>query len=389
MGEDQYVPLVDYPNGQPVVPQAVVLQNGITAGIPHGKTGVLILNIGTPATTKTKDVRTYLSKFLGDRRVLDIKPDFIRRLVLQIILLTRPKDSAEQYKKVWDPVRGSPLLYITEEIVAGLQADLGPTYEVRVGMRYSEPSIETALKEWAKVGITKVVLVPNFPQSASSSTGSCLQHCYKIAGNSYVVPHFYCVPPFFGQQGFIGVQAQMIAEVLGPKCCDVDHLLISFHGLPERQCVACDHSGTLCHKTASCCETLEERNRECYRAQAHETARRIANALGIPRSKWVIAFQSRLTLRGRIKWVEPYTDYELERLAKEGYKRVGIVAPSFTVDCLETMQELSIENAEWFKECGGDELVVVPCMNSRPEWISVLGEMVRGATPKITEDLSW
>jgi ferrochelatase len=348
------------------------------------------LNIGTPKTTETKDVRNYLRVFLGDFRVLDlvcpVMPNLAKRIILEIILLTRPKQSGKSYAEIWDEERGSPLLYLTEDLCSALQDELGNDFLVKVGMRYSEPFIDDVMKDFVKRGISKVVLVPNFPQAASSSTGSALQAAFEAAAKMYVVPSLSVVPPFYADPGFIDAWADQIRQYLGEGESRVEHLVLSFHGLPERHCTACDPTGLHCNKKrpdgSDCCAEMVAANRECYRAQSYETARRIAAKLNLPDDFWEVAFQSRLTLRGRIKWVEPYTDVRLTELAKSGKKRVAICAPSFAIDCLETIHELGVEVREEFEEAGGEDLVFIPCINANAEWVSALSSLVRRAVPR-------
>jgi ferrochelatase len=358
--------------------------------IQKDRIGVAVLNIGTPKTTETKDVRDYLRVFLGDFRVLDlvcpVMPNLAKRIILEIILLTRPKQSGKSYAEIWDEERGSPLLYETEDLVKALQGELGSGYSVKIGMRYSDPFIDDVMKDFAKEGISKVVLVPNFPQSASSSTGSALQAAFEAAAKLYVVPTLSVVPPFYADPGFIDAWANQIRPHLGEGDSRVDHLVLSFHGLPERHVEACDPTQLHCNKKrpdgSDCCAEMVAANRECYRAQCYETGRRIAAKLGLPASDWEVAFQSRLTLRGRIKWVEPYTDVRCCELAKAGKKRVAICAPSFAIDCLETIHELGVEVREEFEEAGGEELTFIPCINANPEWVTALAGLVRKASPQ-------
>merc|ERR1719247_2250476 len=364
--------------------------------ISRDRIGVAVLNIGTPKTTETKDVRDYLRVFLGDFRVLDlvcpVMPNLAKRIILEIILLTRPKQSGKSYAEIWDEERGSPLFYKTEDLCSALQKELGDDFLVKIGMRYSAPFIDDVMKDFAKQGVSKVVLVPNFPQAASSSTGSALQAAFEAAAKLYVVPTLSVVPPFYADPAFIDAWADQIRPHLGEGDSRVDHLVLSFHGLPERHCTACDPTGMHCDKKrpdgSDCCAEMVAANRECYRAQSYETARRIAAKLDLPDDCWEVAFQSRLTLRGRIKWVEPYTDVRMVELAKSGKTRVAITAPSFAIDCLETIHELGVEVREEFEEAGGEELTFIPCINANPTWVTALAGLVRKATPQQEVPLS-
>lgn len=342
-----------------------------------GRTGVLLLNIGTPASTSVEDVRDYLQEFLSDDRVIDIEPAPLKWLVLQILLAVRPASSAENYRKIWDTERGSPLLYHSEDLAEGLQRELGDEFKVRIGMQYSEPTVSQALKELAASGVDNVVLVPMFPHYASGTTGSCLANAYRTAAELYCTPFLSVLPPFYNHPAYLSAMAQSIEGAVGQRAEQVDHLLFSFHGLPEEQCSRTDETGTTCLKGPNCCGKLTRANRNCYRAQCFETARRLASELCLEDGKWSVGFQSRLTLRGRIQWIRPYTDEAFEKLGQKGVKRLGVVAPSFTADCVETLEELGITGREEFAEAGGEELVVIPCLNSSNAWVKKLGIILR------------
>eukprot|EP00927_Polykrikos_kofoidii_P024614 TRINITY_DN22352_c0_g2_i1.p1 TRINITY_DN22352_c0_g2~~TRINITY_DN22352_c0_g2_i1.p1 ORF type:complete len:553 (-),score=90.22 TRINITY_DN22352_c0_g2_i1:119-1723(-) len=341
------------------------------------KIGILLLNIGTPETTSVEDIRKYFRKFLGDDRVIDIKPALLKALVLEILCLTRPASSAENYKKIWDEERGSPLLYHTQDLTDALQRELGDDYEVRIGMQYSEPSVQTSFTGFKTNGIDEVVLVPMFPHYASSTTGSCLDGSYKIASQMYCTPFLSVLPPFFNNPLYLEAMRPSISAAIGERGKNVDHLVFSFHGVPETQCAQCDDSRTVCGKKPGCCSELGFENRNCYRAQCYEAARLLAADLNLDPSFWSIGFQSRLTLRGTVQWIRPYTDVILEDLAKKGSTRVAVVAPSFTADCVETLEELAITGKEEFEEAGGKELIVIPCLNSSEVWVSKLSEILR------------
>lgn len=353
----------------------------------EAKVGVLLMNIGTPASTSTDDVRDYLSRFLGDDRVLDIQPGWLKWIVLQALLGTRPQKSAEAYKAIWDQERGSPLQFHTEDLVKGLQEALGPRYAVKIGFQYSAPFIKDSLRDFADEGIEEIVLAPMFPQYASGTTGSCVSIAYKFAADMYCTPSFKVLPPYFHKSSFLAPQCHEISKVIGPKGCNVDHTLFSFHGLPVAQCSKAHKGGTSTYKVTTCnCDTstpLTIDNMNCYRAQCHDTARRLAGALDLADGSWSVAFQSRLTIRDTVPWIGPYTDEAFAELAKSGVKRLAVAAPSFTADCLETIEELGITGTEQFEEAGGEELLVVPCLNSSDEWASGLADMVKEMTPPV------
>jgi len=192
----------------------------------------------------------------------------------------------------------------------------------------------------------------------------------------FCAPYFSMVPAFYNTSLFVEPLRAQISEVIGQRGSLVDHLLFSFHGLPEEQCTRTDDTGACCLKSADCCSRLTRANRNCYRAQCFETARLLAYELGLPDDAWSIGFQSRLTLRGRIKWIEPYTDEVFVSLAERGVKKLAITAPSFVADCVETLEELGITGREEFKAAGGEELLVVPCLNSAQMWVRGMGRII-------------
>jgi len=341
------------------------------------RTGVLLLNIGTPASTSVEDVREYLSRFLADDRVIDIQPSWLKAILLQVLLLTRPQNSAKNYKKIWDPEQGSPLLFHTENLATALQRELGGDFLVRLGMAYSEPFVGDALKSLAASGVDDVALVPMFPHFASSTTGSILANAYRTAAEEYCTPFLKLVPPFYDDPKYLSAMRQLILEFVGPRGQDVDHVLFSFHGLPEAQCSRTDDTGSVCLKRPNCCGSLNLANRNCYRAQCFATARLLARELDLEEGSWSIGFQSRLTLRGAIQWIRPYTDEAIVRLAQDGVRRLAVVAPSFTADCVETLEELGITGREEFEEAGGHEFILVPCLNSTGAWVTALAQIVR------------
>lgn len=341
------------------------------------KVGVLLLNIGTPASTEVGDVRDYLEKFLADDRVIEIEPPFLKWLVLQFLLLVRPKSSAVNYRKIWDPVRGSPLLFHSLDLAKGLQEEMGDRFEVRIGMQYSSPTVDESLKDLAESGVDSVVLIPMFPHYASGTTGSCLAGAYRTAAELYCTPFLSVLPPFYGHRLYVAAMKKRISETIGERGKNVDHILFSFHGVPEEQCSRTDATKSFCNKSASCCSMLQKENRNCYRAQCFETARLLAYELGLEDGRWSIGFQSRLTLRGTIEWIKPYTDEGFVELAKKGVKKLAVVAPSFTADCVETLEELGITGREDFEAAGGEELVVIPCLNSSEHWVKNLAQIVR------------
>lgn len=347
----------------------------------QGKTGILLINTGSPASLDVSDVREYLRRFLSDGRVVDLHP-ILRFLVLHLFILrTRPKESAAAYANIWDNERGSPLIYHCLDMAKCLQEKLGEElYDIRVAMQFSNPSIPEALLHFRQRGIDRIVLVPLFPQYASSSTGSCIEIAYREASKLYATPYLHVVPAFYDHDAYISSYAHMIRKYLGENLEKCDHLLISFHGVPEKHCRRTDETRVHCLAFEGCCDRITQANRNCYRAQAYETARLLAKKLGLSQANYTVAFQSRLAAAG-VEWIKPYTDQVLVSLAQRGIKRLGVVVPSFIADCLETLEEIGIRGKETFLEAGGEAFFLVPCLNASPCWGEALVKILRDACP--------
>lgn len=350
-----------------------------------GRTGIVLMNIGTPASLSVPDVREYLRQFLGDPRVVDLNP-LAKWFVLNLFILPkRPKESAEAYASIWDEERGSPLLYHSEDLAVKLRERLGEKYDVAIGMQYCEPNVETVLADFSARGIDRIIAVPMYPQYASSSTGAAIEIVYKAAAKVYTTPYLHTVPAFYDHPSYINAYAKIIRSVVGDGCEKYDHLLMSFHGVPQTHCERTDETGLLCQKEENCCAQIVQANRNCYRAQSFASARRIAAACDIPEGKYSIAFQSRLSAAGPV-WIKPYTDFELVNLAKAGVKRLAVVVPSFTVDCLETLEEIGIRGKEDFLAAGGESLELIPCLNSSDAWADGMLDILKDACPMETFD---
>ena len=338
--------------------------------MPGDPTGVLLVQLGTPDSTEVRDVRRYLREFLSDPRVLDI-PAPARALLLNAVILPfRPRRSAEQYRKIWTD-EGSPLLVHTNLLAEALQRELGDGYRVTVGMRYQSPSIETALDELAASGCSRVVIAPMFPQYSSAAFGSAAGKALELTSSRWNVPAISTIPPFYDKPGFVAA----VAEVARPYLDDFapDHVLFSYHGLPEQQIRKSDHNGNWCLTNSVCCSTIRSENRFCYRAQSYATTRAVAEALGLEAGIHSTSFQSRLAGQ---KWIEPYTDGVLEGLHRDGVRRLAVLTPSFVADCLETLEEIGIRLREQWAGLGGDDLRLVPCVNSSPAWAASLASLV-------------
>jgi len=352
----------------------------------RGRVGIVLMNIGTPASTSVRDVREYLRQFLGDDRVVDI-PKFIKFILLNLVVLPfRPKKSAEAYARIWDEQRGSPLLFHSEDLAVKLRGLLGERYSIELGMQFGEPSVYSAMKRFRQTGVDRIVVVPMFPQYASSTTGSAVEIVYKEAAKLYSTPYLHIIPAFYDHPAYIASYAEVIGREIGPRCSKYDHLLMSFHGVPQDHCTKTDETGAYCQVIPNCCSRITQANRNCYRAQCFSTARRIASSLDIPEGKYSIAFQSRLDAAGP-EWIKPYTDESIVKLAKSGVKRLAVVVPSFTADCLETLEEIGLEGRDEFLENGGEEYKLIECLNSDDQWTKGLVQIMKDSCPLDTFDL--
>lgn len=331
--------------------------------------GLLLVNLGTPDAPSTPEVRAYLREFLMDPRVLDVP--LVKRgfIVNAFILPSRPRMSAEAYRKIWTE-RGSPLLVHGRDLVEKLSGALEPGVQVELAMRYGSPSIAAALDRFRESGVDRITVFPLFPQYSSSAWGSAIEKVFVEAARRWNVPFLQVIPPFYDHPAFLDAFAAIARDAIEKH--DPQKVLMSFHGLPERQIRKSDESGGRhCLQSGSCCDRITQVNRHCYRAQCFVTARGIAGRLGLSEGQWEVAFQSRL---GREPWIRPYTDETIVRYAAAGVKRVAVICPAFVADCLETLEEIGLRAREDFRSHGGDDLCLVPSLNSDDCWVkAVLG----------------
>jgi len=334
-------------------------------------TGLLLCNLGTPDAPTPAAVRRYLRQFLSDPRVLDINAVGRWMLLNLLILPLRPRKSAAAYQKIWTE-RGSPLLWHSEDLVTAVRERLGPDWAVELGMRYQKPSIAAALEKLSKAGVDRVVVFPLYPQYAVSSTGSTVAELFRIAAQAWAPPTLTFVDAFYDDAGFIDA----FAAVGGPivKAEGPDHVLMSFHGLPERHMRKTDPTGRHCLAHADCCDRIGPANRACYRAQCFATARALASRLALPEGSWSVSFQSRL---GRTPWIHPYTDVVVPQLAAAGKKRMVVFSPAFVADCLETVEEIGMRAKDQFIAAGGEQLTLVPSLNATPVWADAVVALAR------------
>ena len=337
-----------------------------------GHTGVLLINIGTPDEPTPEAVGRYLRQFLMDEYVLDMP--FMKRwlLVNRVIVPRRKHYSAEHYQKVQMP-EGSPLLVHTQRFAAGLITELGNDYAVEIGMRYGNPSIAAGLSKLKKAGVDRIVAAPLYPQYTQSSFGTAIAETRKQAKKVGVSDKVVFLEPFLVDPDFIAANAKVVSEHL--KSHAADYVLFSFHSVPVRHIKQID-TNDHCHVNESCCAAVGAANANCYRAQCHATSRAIASAVGLKPDQYTTCFQSQF---GKDEWIGPSFEDLLVDLPKRGIKTVAVACPSFVADCLETLEEIGIRGREEFQEAGGDELTLIPCLNSEPAWIKAAANLIRNA----------
>lgn len=326
------------------------------------KTGILLLNLGTPDSPKTSDVRKYLVEFLTDPRVIDIPTVQRQLLVRGIIGPFRAPKSAKIYKDVWTD-EGSPLLVISEQLRDAVAEQLGEDYQVELAMRYQSPSIKSVLDRFKGMPLKKLKVIPLFPQYASASTGSAHQEVMRILSTWQTIPAVEFINSFPVDKLMIEAHVDRAKE---HDLDSYDHILFSFHGLPERQLIKAD-MGNHCGQSKDCCAQWTDKNHYCYGAQCYATTKAIVEGIGLTEGQYTTCFQSRL---GKNPWKEPYTSDVIEHLAKEkGAKRILCFCPAFTADCLETIIEIGEEYAEDFKGFGGEKMTLVEGLNTHPKWV--------------------
>ena len=336
-----------------------------------GKKGVLLVNLGTPNSAATADVRTYLNEFLMDPRVIDVNPVLRALLVRGIIVPFRAPKSAKLYQKIWNDSTGSPLMHYSILQHNALKQRLGDEYMVELAMRYQNPTIESALNRLKDALVDDIQVIALFPQYASASTGSVYDKVMELLLEWPTKPTISFVNSFHDNELMIENFAANGRKYNPDK---FDHILFSFHGLPQRQLIKADHTHKHCLKVDDCCQVITEANKFCYSAQSHHTAKLIAEKLNIPKEKYTICFQSRL---GNDPWVKPYTSEVVAQLAKEGKKSLLVFCPAFVADCLETVYEVTTEYGDEFKALGGETVQLVESLNDSPLWIDALEKMVR------------
>lgn len=331
--------------------------------------GVLLVNLGSPDSPTPKDVKPYLDEFLMDERVID-EPLWLRNILVRgIILRTRPKKSAEAYKKIWWE-EGSPLIVISERFAEKVKtmSDI----PVALGMRYGSMSIREGLQELHGQGVTEVLLVPLYPHYAMSSYETVVVKAMEDRDEYFPHIKMTTLPAFYNNPDYIRVLSESISE--GLKDFDYDHILFSYHGIPERHIRKSDPTKFHCKLDDQCCSTNSVAHNTCYRHQCFEMTERIKQYLDLPDDKVSLSFQSRLL---KDPWLKPYTDFEFERFGKSGIKNLAVITPAFVADCLETLEEIAMEGEGQFKVAGGEEYKYIPCLNDNGDWVELMVNWIR------------
>lgn len=327
---------------------------------------VLLVNLGSPASPAVGDVRRYLREFLMDSRVLDVNWFARFCIVYFAILPSRPQKSAAAYRQIWTPA-GSPLIAISRNVQARLQERL--SLPVELAMRYQNPSIPEAVRRLGQQGAGEVLVIPLFPHYAMSSYETAVERVQAVAARLAPQMRLEIQPPFYDHADYISA---LVANARPFLERGFDHLLFSFHGLPERHLRKSDPTGRHCLAATQCCAVVSPAHATCYRAQCFKTVAAFVAKAAVPEEKYSVAFQSRL---GRTPWLKPYTDYELAALPARGVRRLLVICPAFVSDCLETLEEIGLRGRQTFLQAGGAEFALVPCLNESPLWVAALEKM--------------
>ena len=336
--------------------------------MPEIKRGILLMNLGSPASTSVRDVKKYLNEFLMDERVIDI-PYFARLLLIKgIIVPFRAPKSAEAYKTIWTK-KGSPLVDTTAQLKLALQLEVN--IPVEIAMRYGNPSVKQGFDNLLKEdpGIQHVTAIPLYPHYAMSSYESAVEHAKAIHKKNKYPFSLEFIAPYYNNIDYINALGESMRRYLDVK---YDHILFSYHGIPQRHIRKSDITGCHCLKAENCCEIASPAHAFCYRHQCISTTKLVTVKMNIPLNKFSISFQSRLG-KG---WLEPFTDMRLEEMPKEGIKNLLIICPAFVSDCLETLEEIAIRGKETFMNAGGESYTMIPCLNVDVLWVKALVEMI-------------
>jgi ferrochelatase len=330
------------------------------------KKAVLLANLGSPAQANTAEVRRYLNQFLMDPYVIQL-PWALRRLIVSLFVLpSRPKQSAEAYQSVWTE-QGSPLVVLSEQLRSALQEHVD--IPVAMAMRYGQPSIESELLKLAQDNaLTEVLYIPLYPHFADSTITTSIEEAKRVIAKHKLGFKLNVIAPFYQHQDYISALVESAKPYLTQP---FDHLIFSYHGLPESHITKLDDSGEHCLKKENCCDIAHACHATCYKHQVTRTTQEFVKQTKLDERQYSIAFQSRL---GRAKWLEPTTEDTAKQLAQQGAKNILVICPAFVTDCLETLEEIAIQLQESFEQAGGETVTLIPCMNTHPKWVETLSK---------------
>lgn len=332
----------------------------------QSRTAVLLINLGTPDSPSVSDVRSYLSQFLNDARVIDI-PWLLRKMLVNLIIVPfRAPKSAKIYQKLWTE-NGSPLLYYSEKVRDLLQQEMPETHDVYLAMRYKNPSIPDVLDSIRRKNYGRIIVVPLFPQYASATTGSAHEEVMRVVSKWWVIPEIKMISQYYDHPLYLQGYVERAKKY---NLSEYEHILFSYHGLPERQVDKVYDDG-LC-ADHNCENELTDDNKFCYKATCYATSRLLAERLGVSTDKYTVCFQSRLDK----KWLTPFSDEVVKECATKGMKKILVFSPAFTADCLETIIEIGDEYQEIFTHLGGEKVQLVESLNDHPVWIQCLKDIV-------------
>jgi len=331
---------------------------------------VLLANLGSPDNPDVPSVRRYLNQFLMDPYVIQL-PWLLRRLIVGLFVLPfRPKKSAEAYQSVWTE-KGSPLITLSMDLLAAVKK--ATDIPVAMSMRYGNPSIESELLKLSREpGIKEILFVPLYPHYAESTVTTSIKEAERVMEKHKLDVTLQVLKPFYNHPDYISALVNSAKPYL-EDATTFDHVVFSYHGLPELHITKADPTGSHCLQTDNCCQTSSPAHDTCYRHQVVETTRLFVEQTGLPKENYTMAFQSRL---GRAKWLEPSTEDTLRKLAGSGVKKVLVLCPAFVTDCLETLEEIEMQGTEVFQEAGGESLTLVPCLNDHPDWVCTLTDLI-------------
>jgi len=332
------------------------------------KPGVILVNIGSPASPAVADVRRFLGEFLMDGRVIDL-PFLVRLFLVRCLILPiRAPKTAAAYARIWT-AEGSPLVATSTRLKTALQQQLG--FTVELAMRYGRPSIASAVAKLASGGVTDLLLVPLFPHYAMSTYETVVVAVREVVTRCVPGARLTVLPPFYARTEYINALTTVARE---NSTQTAEHVLLSFHSLPERHLRKTDPTGTHCLARTDCCTVPSPAHATCYKHQCLITAEAFVKACGLAPQKYSIAFQCQF---GPGRWLGPPTVGELRRLAGAGIKKIAVVCPSFVTDCIETIEEIGIGARAEFMSAGGSEFTLVPCLNDHPVWVKALATMIK------------